>query len=196
MSPTNKSYVSIQLPLGGHSFSSRVLDEATGMENNNSHIVAVVDTARCVAVPRVLLNDASLEEHLSVAGIAIAQNEIAVCNSEQEVAVVMAMNKECHAMLMVKYGDKVSFTSPLLTTPLPEQGTALHLSDKTLYVRVVNNGLRLIEAIEVDGDADIIYALEKINSVHNIYNMYARAEGDTKRLIRLCKQQFSNLVCE
>lgn len=194
MSPTNKSYVSIQLPLGGHSFSSKALDEVK--VDDNCRIVAIVDTARCAAVPIALLNGASLEEHLQSAGIAIAPNEVAVCNDEQEVAVVMAMNRECHTTLTAKYGDKISFTSPLLATPLPEQGSVLHLSSKTLYVRVTTNGLKFIDAIEVDGDGDIIYVLEKINSVHNIYNMYARAEGDTQRLIRLCKQQFSNLVCE
>ena len=194
MSPTNKSFVSIQLPLGGHSFSSRELEEVK--VGNDSHIVALVDTPRCVALPRTLLNGASLEEHLRAGGIALAPNEIAVCNDEQEVAIVAAMSKECYDMLTTKYGDKVSFTSPLIATPLPERGSVLHLSNNSLYVRVVNSGLRFIEAMAVYSDADIIYALEKINSVYDIYNMYARAEGDTKRLLRLCKQQFSNLVCE
>jgi hypothetical protein len=153
MSPTNKSYVSIQLPLGGHSFSSKALDEVK--VDDNCRIVAIVDTARCAAVPIVLLNGASLEEHLLSAGIAIAPNEVAVCNDEQEVAVVMAMNRECHTTLIAKYGDKISFTSPLLATPLPEQGSVLHLSSNTLCVRVTTNGLKFIDAIEVDGDGDI-----------------------------------------
>jgi hypothetical protein len=195
MSPTNKSYVSIQLPLGGHSFSSNMLGSLS--IDNNTTICAVVDTHKCCIVPRELLNSDNIHSHLHNVGIAIENNEIVVCGYDKEMVAVIAMSSECHQALTAKYESRICFTTPLLTTPLPEQGSVLRLSNKTLYVRIVNEGLKLMEAIEVNNDADILYALETINSVHGIYNMYARAEGDTKRLTKLCKKLFNNLeICE
>ena len=37
-------------------------------------------------------------------------------------------------------------------------------------MRVANEGLKFAEAIGVDGDADILYMLENINKVYNVYH--------------------------
>lgn len=195
MSPTNKSYVSIQLPLGGHSFSGRELDKV--VVGGDALLRVVVDTPRCTVVPRELFDVEHPEKHLSAVGMSPCGNERVVCSVEGDMVAVIAVSDECHDMLMDRFGSRVLFTTPLFATPLPEQGTVLYLGSKTLYVRVVDGGPRLVETIEVDGDGDIIYALESIHRLYDIYNMYARAEGDVKRLMRLCKGLFRSIeLCE
>ena len=186
--------MSIQLPLGGHSFSSSALSSIAA--DNGVSVCAVVDTAKCVVVPREHFAEESAEEILRSSGIAIGGDEVVVSSVQAPMIAVMAMNAKCHAALVDNYGERLCFTSPLLNSPMPEQGSVIHLSTKSLYVRVANGGLRLIEAMTVESDADILYILESINKVYNIYNMYARAEGDTKRLLTLCKRSFKNIVCE
>lgn len=195
MNPTNKSYVSIQLPLGGHTFSSS--DFSRIDVSDDTEILAIVDTYKCAIVPQEILATQNLDSHLSALGIALSSDEVAICSNEDEMIAVMALNRECYNALVAKFQNRLHFTSPLLTTPLPEQGSVLHLSDKNLYVRVVNNGVQLMDVVSVENDADILYILEQINSIHNIYNMYARVEGDTRRLCKLCKKQFKSIeICE
>lgn len=195
MSPTTNNCVSIQLPLGGHSF-SRVNIEGISL-SNDSTLMATLHTAKCVAVPAELFHEKDAESYLAMSAIAIDKEECVVCSDKSHpVVAVMAVNRECHKLLSESYGNRLHYTTPLLLTPAPEQGSVLHLAEGVLYIRVVDEGLRLAEVVEVSSDADILYYLESIHRVLNIYNMYARAEGDTKRLMRICKKLFTKIVCE
>ena len=194
MKPTTSNCVSIQLPLGGHSFSSARLGDI--VVDNGQEVRIIVDTAKCALIPQQHFSVADVVEIARASGITVSSDEIVVCSPDAPIIAVMAINASCHATLIERYGNRISFTTPLLNSPMPDHGSVIHLSASTLYVRVANEGLKFAEAIGVDGDADILYMLENINKVYNIYNMYARAEGDTKRLLALCKRSFSNLVCE
>lgn len=195
MNPTSKSYVSIQLPLGGHSFSRANLEKID--KTKGSSVVATLPTAKCVAVPAEVFNKEEAHSYLQASGITVASDECVVySNTSESVVAVMAINAECHKLLSSKYGDSLSYTTPLLNSPTLEQGTVLHLSQGVLYIRVANEGLRLAEVVEVATDGDILYYLENIHRVFNIYNMYARAEGETQRLMTICKKLFTKIVCE
>ena len=39
-------------------------------------------------------------------------------------------------------------------------------------------------------DADILFYMESVNRVYDIYNMYARAIGDVERLNKVCRKCF------
>ena len=69
----------------------------------------------------------------------------------------------------------------------------IELIDNTLFVRVYNKGLLFAEAMEVSSDADIIHILQRLNNIYDIYNMYARALGDTERITRICKRCFKHI---
>ena len=195
MSTTPKSYVSIQLPLGGHSFSRADLDKIVA--DAESHMVATLHTAKCVAVPAEVFRKEDCASYLASSAIAVESNECVVySNTEQPIVAVMVVNKECHELLSTSYGTRLHYTTPLLLTPAPEQGTVLHLNAGVLYIRVVNDGLRLAEVIQVTNDADILYYLERTHRAFNIYNMYARAEGETQRLMSIGKKIFTKIVCE
>ena len=196
MKPVNQNFVSIQLPLGGHSFSS---SDIRGIAPNKStNVYAVVDTAKCVVLPREHIDFEHVEDALRSCGITLRSDEVAVCSTDAPMMAVMAVNAKCLATLALEYGSRLRFTSPILNCPMPDHGSVIYLSSTSnvLYVRVADGGLKFIETMEVESDADILYMLENINKVYNIYNMYARAEGDTRRLLSLCKRLFSKMVCE
>ncbi len=195
MSPTSKSCVSIQLPLGGHSFSSTDLRKIGVAEDD--HIMATLHTAKCVAVPAEEFHKESAEAYLAMSAIAVDGNECVVhSDTSHPIVAVMAINAECHKLLSESFGNRLHYTTPLLLTPTPDEGTVLHLSEGVLYIRVAHEGLRLAEVVTVGNDADILYYLERTHRVLGIYNMYARAEGDTQRLMRICKKLFTKIVCE
>ena len=194
MNPTVSNYVSIQLPLGGHSFSQK---DITKCAADGAVAEVVVSTVKSVAVPEPLFNAAAMVDYLAMAHLAVAKNEVAVAAEPKDgIVVVMAVNAECDALLQKSYPQGVVYRSPLTMGELPEEGSVLHLAEGVLYIRVVKQGLQLAEAVEVNGEADILYVLEQIHHLYDIYNMCARVQGANKQLMGACKKVFKNLVCE
>ena len=89
--------------------------------------------------------------------------------------------------------DKIK-VNILLTTPLLdksiEQGTIIDLVECVAYIRIYDGGLRFAEAVGIYSDADLMATLERLNEVFGIYNMYARAKGDTERILSVCQKSF------
>ena len=99
----------------------------------------------------------------------------------------MAISREC-ADAIAKLGVEVNYTSPLAVGDDMAEGTYIALYGDVMYLRVYGQELRFAEAVSVNNDADIVYILESLNRVYNIYNMHARAIGDVKRLKKVCKK--------
>ena len=70
------------------------------------------------------------------------------------------------------------------------------LAGDVLYVRIFNGGMLFGEAIAVQNDADLLFAVESINQVYHIYNMRVRVKGDINRLKSCFKNLFTDLECE
>lgn len=189
---TNKSLnkVSIRLASGGHSFSPAALRvEGDGV------VEVVISTPKSTLVPAELFVAEDHCSHLTAVGIAPASNEQVVHSAEVDgIVAVMAVNGECVELLRRNYGSRLSFVSPLLEDAAPERGALIRLDADVLYVRIYDGGLRFAEAMEIAADADVQYYLENIQRVYDIYNMYARATGDTERLKRIAGRCFKNLV--
>ena len=193
MTQHNPNKVSIRLLSGGHSFSSRDIDGVTSREG----VTIELCTHKTTLVPAAMLNASDASCHLRAVGLAPAFNERVVCSEAfSGMVAVMAISIECYDYIAERLAHGVSFTSPLLVALPSEEGSVLSLYGDTLYVAVYKSGLRFAEAMEVKGDADILYYLESVNRVYDIYNMYARAKGDVARLKSVCKSKFRNLVCE
>lgn len=189
---TNKSLnkVSIRLASGGHSFSPAALCvEGDGI------VEVVISTPKTTLVPAELFVAEDPCSHLAAVGIAPVSNEQVVHSGVVDgIVAVMAINGECVELLRTNYGSRLSFVSPLLEDAAPEHGALIRLDTDVLYVRIYDGGLRFAEAMEVTADADLQYYLESIQRVYDIYNMYARAMGDTERLKRIAGRCFKNLV--
>jgi hypothetical protein len=144
-----------------------------------------------------MLNASDASCHLRAVGLAPAIDETVVCSTEVNgVVAVMAISSECHDYVARQFVCGLSYSSPLLVAEPPVEGSVLSLYGDTLYVAVYRSGLRFAEAMEVKGDADILYYLESVNRVYDIYNMYARARGNVSRLKGVCRSMFRSIVCE
>lgn len=193
MTQHTKNMVSIRLLSGGHSFSSRDTCGVTSREG----VTIELCTHKTTLVPAAMLNASDASCHLRAVGLAPAIDETVVCSTEVNgVVAVMAISSECHDHVARQFVCGLSYSSPLLVAEPPVEGSVLSLYGDTLYVAVYKSGLRFAEAMEVKGDADILYYLESVNRVYDIYNMYARAKGDVSRLKGVCRSMFRSIVCE
>lgn len=191
VSQYNNIIVSIRLMSGGHSFSPNAI---MSLANGASYLKAEIITPKTTLVPSQMFDKSRATEYLAFVGIAPDNDEVVVCSDEVDGKVaVMAMSKDCYAQLSLAFGNNITFTSPLIQGHAPKQGALIDLVGDVLYVRVFNAQMLFGEAVEVIGDADLRYAIEKINHVYNIYNMHVRARGDVDRLVKCCDKKFKDL---
>ena len=195
MTQTSLNNVSIRLKSGGHSFSGTALDAA--LHSASQSVEVVVLTPKTTLVPTEFFDVEHAADYLIELGLAPTISECVVHSVDKEgIIAVMAMSHKCYDELKELIPSGVIFTSPLLEGDVPVEGSIIHLEDGVLYVRIYRGVLRFAEAFECKTDADVLYYLATLNSVYNIYNMYACARGDVKRLQKLLKRLFKNFVCE
>ena len=192
---TSLNNVSIRLKSGGHSFS--VSELSAEVRNASQPVVVAMLTAKSTLVPAEFFDKEHAADYLREVGLALNIEECAVYSNAVNGAVaVMAVSKRCYDELKEAIPSGVIFTSPLLDGDVLEKGSVLHLEADVLYVRIFDGGLRFAETFECKNDADVLYYLTKIDEVYGIYNMFARAKGDVKRMQKLLKPLFKDLVCE
>lgn len=190
MSLTSTNKVSIRYKSGGHSFSTKELESLVGAGQS---LEVVVITPKCVLVPATEYKSLHKVDYLTTMGVAPSVSECVVDTPViNNIVAVMSIDKE-FAQTLLNLKTDSTFTTPLLSNETIEQGTIIELIDNTLFVRVYNKGLLFAEAMEVSSDADIIHILQRLNNIYDIYNMYARALGDTERIIRICKRCFKHI---
>lgn len=191
--------VSIQLPLGGHSFSEeQLLTLIKGV--NPREVEVVLPTLRLALIP---FNQCSANpaDHLRNVGRPMLSSETLVADcTEQGITAFMAVDAECHALLCRHLGDCVRYRTPLFLAPAVERGVVLLLVDGLLYVRLYDQSqLLFADVYEANNDADILYILSMIDHTYNIYSMDlsidSRIEGNPRRLLRLCKPLFKSCKC-
>lgn len=177
--------VSIRLMSGGHAFSNQDIE---AIKSASADVVVEFVTHKTVLRPERGFVSADAQNDLEATGYAVAENEVVVCSAAHNGRVaIMAVSAAC-VEAITALGVRLCYTSPLLSGDDIDEGTYIALYDSVLYVRVYKSGLRFVEAIAVESDADILYYLESINRVYGIYNMYARAMGDVERLERVCRK--------
>ena len=181
--------VSIRLMSGGHAFSNSDID---CIKRAGKDVTIEFVTPKTVLRPERGFNKTEAQHELEAMGYVVAEDEVTVCSPAVEgIVAIMAVSANCIEAINVLEIEP-QYTSPLLPTESLTEGSYIALYEDVLYVRVYNGGLRFAEAMTVESDADILFYLESINRVYGIYNMYARATGDTKRLNRVCRKCFNN----
>lgn len=179
--------VSIRLMSGGHTFSNRDVELISGA--GDDAVVEIV-THKTVLRPEQGFDKDSAYIDLVATGYVVDNNEVVVCSRAHSGRVaVMAVSAKCVEAIEA-LGVDVAYTSPLLTGEDLAEGSDIALYDDVLYVRVYKEGLRFAEAMLVKCDEDILFYLLSIHQVYDIYNMYARAIGDVKRLNKVCGKLF------
>lgn len=197
MSSTSVNKVSIWLGSGGHTFSKEVegTDDSVWADMRRcAEVEVVVDTHKTALVPEAYVDGDNLSRHLGDLALSVASDESVVCSRPVGgIVAVMAVSSDAVAILQ-RVTKGVAFTSPLLVGEPLERGTLFELSSDTLYVRVYDGGLRFAEALRVESDGDILFVFETLHRAYGIYNMYARAKGDTDRIARLTKGCFKSIT--
>lgn len=192
MTQTSLNNVSIRLLSGGHSFSLEELNARIAAAQGAVEVVVL--TPKTTLVPEEFFAAEHAAIYLNEVGLAPAMGECVVCSKPiGGVVAVMAIDVACFDALQ---DAEVVYTTPMLAECVVEEGSVLQLEGGLLYVRIYNGGMRFAEVMECANDADILYYLTKIDEVYNIYNMSARAYGDTVRLQRVTKPLFKELICE
>lgn len=177
--------VSIRLMSGGHTFSNQDIESVKGAGEN-----AMVEfvTPKTVLRPEQGFDATNAKSDLEAVGYVVADDEVVVSSPAYNGRVaVMAVNAKC-VEAIVAVNASISYSSPLLSGEDMAEGSYIALYGNVLYVRVYKAGLRLAEAMVVETDADVIFYIESINRVYDIYNMYAHASGDVERLNKLCRK--------
>lgn len=177
--------VSIRLMSGGHAFSKQDIEQ---IKLAGDGVSVEVITPKSILRPAEGFVAENARQDLESVGYAIAPNECVVYSPESnDRVVVIALSRDC-ADAIAMLGVEVQYTSPLNSGDDMAEGLYISLYDDVIYIRVYRQGLRFAEAVEANSDADIVYILENLNHVYNIYNMRARVEGDVKRLERVCRR--------
>ena len=194
----NNNNVSIQLLLGGHSFSKQIAVRLTELDAAE-HIIIYVPTSKSVAVPAEQYSEASAAEHLAALGSApSAEESIVVDCATEGVVVLMALERSLHDEIEACYGGKVEYRSPMFMDDAVSDGVTLRLAHDVLYIRLYAGGRMLLaEAVAAKSDADIIYYLASIDEVYAIFNnARAHVREDVKHLRPIAKRLFKHISCE
>ena len=100
--------------------------------------------------------------------------------------------------LHAKYGEQLSFTSPLLHQP-KFSGNAVWMMrcGSLLYVKVYRTILQLAEVIRAENDADVLYFVERLAGIFPPadYELHVEGEGGAA-LRKLLKGYYKRIVCE
>ena len=120
-SPQAQNRVSIQLTLGGHSFSAeslRAAAEKLAQAGGKAPVGVEVLTEKTQLVPREEFAAETAGAYLRVAGTGCGAHEIPVWSDPaRPVVAVMAADAEAVGMLREKFGGRLRFVSPLLSEP-------------------------------------------------------------------------------
>lgn len=189
MNNTSNNGMPIRLLSDGHTLSNG----CTAQYSTNTEVLLC--TPKTTLVPCEQLSS-DVATHLRNVGLSPTTTECVVVSPERGgIVAVMAIERRHYEEIMSSKSE-VRFTSPLLDDDISEKGCTISLYGNVLYVRIVENGLRFAEAMEIRTNSDILFYVERINSVYGICNMYARASGNKERLSQLLKKKFKNLICE
>ena len=189
MSMQTRDKVSIQLPLGGHSFS---LDSLPA--DDVAMVEVVVDTHKVVLVPREEVSLEVAADLLQVAGKGCSRLEHSVCSELQaDVVAVMAIDAEVLAAIVARYEARASFTSPLLDMRHSgERCLTIDVSQGVCYMRLFDGGLQRAEAYAISSADDILYYVNSWVGRNDI-KIYIKGKRDIAKLL---KKYYKYIVCE
>ncbi len=190
-----KNDVSIQLKLGGHSFSTASLPPETA---NADTITFVVETHKVTLVPKRAFDESSAGDYLSAVGLPCAEDETPVCSEMQaDTIAVMAISRTALSEIIAAFGVRAKFTSPLLCSDHDgKRNISIRITDGVAYYRAFDNGLQAAEAIKTVSDDDILYYTVRIAEALDFGKESVIYIKGGKSAAKLVKRYFKNVICE
>lgn len=189
-----KNDVSIQLKLGGHSFSTPSLPTVP----TEADVTFIVETHKVTLVPKHVFDESSATSYLSAVGLPCANDETAVYSDiNAETIAIMAIDGTTLSEIIGKFGSQAKFTSPLLCNDYDNsRNISIRIIDGIAYIRAFDNGLQVAEAINTVSDDDILYYTVRIGKALNLDKETAIYIKGSKSAAKLIKRYFKNVICE
>ena len=184
---------SIRLASGGRFFSATNL----GNVAENGDVIVVVDTARVTLVTPQIASELSAEDILAINGQSLLTDEVAVLSNEVDGKVaVIAVNKSAYEQLSSRFGERLCFTTPLLSASHSDEVTlVIEVSDNNYYIRLYNNGLQVAEALELCSGEELLYYVANILEITAVNIPYIYIRGAAKDTVNLLKKYYK-VICE
>ena len=183
--------VSIQVKLGGLSFSADKVAVAEDIEN----VEFIIDTPRVILAPREAVSLDNAAALLRLAGKACRLEEQSVCSELQaDIVAIMAINHDALTAIIERWGSKASFTSPLLDMRHSEDNCiTIDATEKVCYIRRFEDGLQYAAAEEYTTAEDILFfATEQSNGRIDI-PIYIKGGANCVKLLR---KYYKQVICE
>ena len=183
--------VSIQVKLGGRSFSADNTIQVEGVEN----VEFVIDTPRVTLAPREVVTLDNAAEILRLTDKPCHSNEQSVC-SELQADIVAIIAIDIHALesIIAKWGNRASFSTPLLDMRhSDEECLTIDCTERVCYMRLFKGGLQRAEVLDATTAEDaLLYATEWLGegSTTTIYIKGCKAAA------KLLKKYFKRVICE
>jgi hypothetical protein len=182
--------VSIQVKLGGRSFSAEDISVAEGTEP----IEFVIDTPRVTLAPREEVSLDNAAALLSFTGKACHSNEQSVCSELQnDIVAIIAIDSKALESIVAKWGSRASFSSPLLDMRHSDEVClTIDASEQVCYMRLFDGGLQRAEANVATTAEDILYYAKLWLGERDIPIYIKNGTAQAK----LLRKYFKRVVCE
>ena len=183
--------VSIQVKLGGRSFSAHEVKVAEDVER----IEVVIDTPRVTLTPRQCVSLDTASDLLRVVGKPCHINEQSVCSELQaDIVAVMAIDSKALASIVEAWGSRATFISPLLDMRHNESDAlTIDATEKVCYMRLFENGLQRAEAYTISTADDILHLATEWLGEEKGRPIYIKGSAAAAKLLR---KYFKRVVCE
>ena len=182
--------VSIQVKLGGRSFSAHEVKVAEDVER----IEVIVDTPRVTLAPRQCVSLDTASNLLRVVGKPCHINEQSVCSELQaDIVAVMAIDSKALASIVEAWGSRATFISPLLDMRHSEEEClTIDATDKVCYLRLFRSGLQRAEAFDATTPEDVLYLVTEWLD-NNTIPIYIKGSAEVVKLLR---KYYKQVICE
>ena len=187
---SNNKKVSIQVKLGGRSFSADNFVVAEDVEQ----VECIIDTPRVMLAPREEVSLDTAAELLRAIGKPCRTNEQSVCSElHSDIVAIMAIDAEALASIVAKWGSRTTFTSPLLDMRHSEESClTIDTTDKVCYLRLFDGGLQRAEAHDATTPEDVLHLVNEWIS-GNATPIYIKGSTET---IKLLRKYYKQVICE
>lgn len=187
--------VSIQLPLGGHSFSKE--DISADVLGGTLPVEIILPSRQTMLVPEQEFDSVVAGVLLYAAGMPCREGQCCVHTGPLGGMVgIMAVDGSLHETLREIFGERMYYTTPLLSASPLARGLVLQRIDDLLFVRIYDDGLQMAEVMTAANEADVVYLLSAIDREYHIYNTECRIVGKSDSLLEICRTIFKHVSCE
>lgn len=194
---TSNKKVSIQLRLGGHSFSRDVLNKKVA---EDAIVEVELLTPKSIIAPTECFDPNLAANLMQISGIALAESEQVVWSDDQDgVTALVALDGEIVDELKQTYGERLHFTSPLLRS-VASEGRYLYIYNMGgfAYLKLCNgSAIEFCEALPLASADDVLYSVEALVREFGVesFEIYVAGE-EREELINTLKQYYKVRKCE